>query len=135
MLFAIQRRCCTQGRQCCCRSHKNQAYHSGQSSECEPLNTLSYAILVVRRLVSNRLDCSHYVSGIHNLWSGFKLGICNESPATVPGADTAKVSRSLCMLSKSVLFSYLCSGCSFTFSTTAIATAWSRLGMFTFHAL
>lgn len=43
--------------------------------------------------------------------TGFKLGICNEPPALVPGGDTAKVSRSLCMLS----------------NTTAIASAWARL--------
>ncbi|POY74454.1 hypothetical protein BMF94_2452, partial [Rhodotorula taiwanensis] len=43
--------------------------------------------------------------------TGFKIGICNEPAATVPGGDLAKVSRSLCMLS----------------NTTAIATAWSRL--------
>jgi len=43
--------------------------------------------------------------------TGFKLGICNEPPAFIPGGDTAKVSRSLCMLS----------------NTTAISSAWSRL--------
>jgi tubulin alpha len=43
--------------------------------------------------------------------TGFKLGICNEPPAHVPGGDLAKVSRSMCMLS----------------NTTAISTAWSRL--------
>jgi len=43
--------------------------------------------------------------------TAFKLGICNESAAYVPGGDLAKVSRSLCMLS----------------NTTAISTAWSRL--------
>lgn len=43
--------------------------------------------------------------------TGFKLGICNEPPALVPGGDLAKVSRSLCMLS----------------NTTAIASAWARL--------
>ena len=43
--------------------------------------------------------------------TGFKLGICNEPPAHIPGGDLAKVSRSLCMLS----------------NTTAISTAWSRL--------
>ncbi|KAH7091002.1 tubulin alpha-1A chain [Auriculariales sp. MPI-PUGE-AT-0066] len=43
--------------------------------------------------------------------TGFKLGICNEPPANIPGGDLAKVSRSLCMLS----------------NTTAIASAWSRL--------
>ena len=43
--------------------------------------------------------------------TGFKLGICNEPPAQVPGGDLAKVSRSVCMLS----------------NTTAIAAAWSRL--------
>ncbi|TIB07010.1 hypothetical protein E3P89_04075 [Wallemia ichthyophaga] len=43
--------------------------------------------------------------------TGFKLGICNEAPALVPGGDLAKVSRSLCMLS----------------NTTAIANAWARL--------
>lgn len=32
--------------------------------------------------------------------TGFKLGVCNEPPALVPGGDLAKVSRSLCMLSK-----------------------------------
>jgi tubulin alpha len=44
--------------------------------------------------------------------TAFKLGICNEAPAYIPGGDLAKVSRSLCMLS----------------NTTAIAAAWSRLG-------
>lgn len=34
--------------------------------------------------------------------TGFKLGICNEPPAMIPGGDTARVSRSLCMLSKYV---------------------------------
>ncbi|KAM0754521.1 alpha-tubulin [Meredithblackwellia eburnea MCA 4105] len=43
--------------------------------------------------------------------TGFKLGICGEPPANVPGGDLAKVSRSLCMLS----------------NTTAIAGAWSAL--------
>ncbi|TFY78432.1 hypothetical protein EWM64_g5578 [Hericium alpestre] len=43
--------------------------------------------------------------------TGFKLGICNEPAATVPGGDLAKTSRNLCMLS----------------NTTAIATAWARL--------
>ncbi|KAI0787049.1 tubulin alpha [Irpex lacteus] len=43
--------------------------------------------------------------------TGFKLGICNEPAATVPGGDLARTSRSLCMLS----------------NTTAIAAAWSRL--------
>lgn len=44
--------------------------------------------------------------------TAFKLGICNDPPAYIPGGDLAKVSRSLCMLS----------------NTTAIAGAWSRLG-------
>jgi tubulin alpha len=43
--------------------------------------------------------------------TGFKLGICNEPAAHIPGGDLAKVSRSLCMLS----------------NTTAISSAWSRL--------
>ncbi|KAG9075213.1 alpha-tubulin, partial [Ceratobasidium sp. 370] len=43
--------------------------------------------------------------------TGFKLGICNEPPSAVPGADMAEVSRSLCMLS----------------NTTAISSAWTRL--------
>ena len=43
--------------------------------------------------------------------TGFKLGICNEPPAHIPGGDLAKVSRSMCMLS----------------NTTAISSAWSRL--------
>ncbi|KIP10686.1 hypothetical protein PHLGIDRAFT_125385 [Phlebiopsis gigantea 11061_1 CR5-6] len=43
--------------------------------------------------------------------TGFKLGICNEPAANVPGGDLAKTSRSLCMLS----------------NTTSIAAAWSRL--------
>jgi len=43
--------------------------------------------------------------------TAFKLGICSEPPAYIPGGDVAKVSRSLCMLS----------------NTTAIAAAWSRL--------
>lgn len=46
--------------------------------------------------------------------TGFKLGVCNEPSACVPGGDLAKTSRSLCMLS----------------NTTAISAAWSRLGMF-----
>lgn len=32
--------------------------------------------------------------------TGFKLGICNEPPAYVPGGDLAKATRSLCTLSK-----------------------------------
>ena len=43
--------------------------------------------------------------------TGFKIGLCNEPPALVPGGDLAKVPRSLCMLA----------------NTTAISTAWSRL--------
>ncbi|KAG7096750.1 Tubulin beta chain [Marasmius oreades] len=43
--------------------------------------------------------------------TGFKLGICNEPAACVPGGDLAKNTRSLCMLS----------------NTTAIAVAWARL--------
>lgn len=43
--------------------------------------------------------------------TGFKLGVCNEPPAFIPGGDLAKVTRSLCMLS----------------NTTAISSAWSRL--------
>jgi len=43
--------------------------------------------------------------------TGFKLGVCNEPPSYITGGDTAKVSRSLCMLS----------------NTTAISSAWSRL--------
>jgi len=43
--------------------------------------------------------------------TGFKLGVCNEPPALVPGGDLAKVCRSLCMLS----------------NTTSISNAWSRL--------
>lgn len=44
--------------------------------------------------------------------TAFKLGVCSEPPACIPGGDLAKVNRSLCMLS----------------NTTAIAAAWSRLG-------
>jgi tubulin alpha len=43
--------------------------------------------------------------------TGFKLGICHEPAAVVPGGDLAKTSRSLCMLS----------------NTTAIGHAWNRL--------
>ncbi|KZW03716.1 tubulin alpha-1B chain [Exidia glandulosa HHB12029] len=43
--------------------------------------------------------------------TGFKLGVCNEPAACVPGGDLAKVTRSLCMLS----------------NTTSIASAWNRL--------
>ncbi|THH31299.1 hypothetical protein EUX98_g2872 [Antrodiella citrinella] len=43
--------------------------------------------------------------------TGFKLGICAEPAAQVPGGDLAKTSRSLCMLS----------------NTTAISAAWGRL--------
>ncbi|KAL0567640.1 alpha-tubulin [Marasmius crinis-equi] len=43
--------------------------------------------------------------------TGFKLGVCNEPAACVPGGDLAKTSRSLCMLS----------------NTTAISAAWGRL--------
>ena len=35
--------------------------------------------------------------------TGFKLGICAEPAAQVPGGDLAKTSRSLCMLSKYML--------------------------------
>ncbi|KAH8106036.1 tubulin alpha [Cristinia sonorae] len=43
--------------------------------------------------------------------TGFKLGICAEPAAQVPGGDLAKTTRSLCMLS----------------NTTAISAAWGRL--------
>ena len=43
--------------------------------------------------------------------TGFKVGINNQMPSTVPGGDLAKVNRSVCMLS----------------NTTAIAEAWARL--------
>jgi len=43
--------------------------------------------------------------------TGFKLGICNEPPAHIPGGDLAKVSRNVCSLT----------------NTTAIGSAWSRL--------
>ena len=43
--------------------------------------------------------------------TGFKVGINHQPPATVPGGDLAKVTRSVCMLS----------------NTTAIAEAWARL--------
>ncbi len=43
--------------------------------------------------------------------TGFKVGINNQMPSTVPGGDLAKVQRSVCMLS----------------NTTAIAEAWARL--------
>ena len=41
----------------------------------------------------------------------FKVGINYQAPTVVPGADVAKVSRAVCMLS----------------NTTAIAEAWARL--------
>ena len=44
-----------------------------------------------------------------NFW--FKVGINYQAPTVVPGADVAKVSRAVCMLS----------------NTTAIAEAWARL--------
>jgi len=43
--------------------------------------------------------------------TGFKVGINYQAPTVVPGSDTAKVSRAICMLS----------------NTTAIAEAWARL--------
>merc|ERR1712071_663646 len=43
--------------------------------------------------------------------TGFKVGINYQPPTVVPGADLAKVSRAVCMLS----------------NTTAIAEAWARL--------
>jgi len=43
--------------------------------------------------------------------TGFKMGVCNEPAACVPGGDLAKTTRSLCMLA----------------NTTAISAAWGRL--------
>lgn len=43
--------------------------------------------------------------------TGFKIGINNQPPKTVPGGDLAEVTRAVCMLS----------------NTTAIAEAWARL--------
>ena len=43
--------------------------------------------------------------------TGFKVGINYQPPTAVPGADMAKVTRAVCMLS----------------NTTAIAEAWARL--------
>jgi tubulin alpha len=45
--------------------------------------------------------------------TGFKMVVCDEPAACVPGGDLAKTIRSLCMLA----------------NTTAISAAWGRLGM------
>ena len=37
--------------------------------------------------------------------TGFKLGICNETPTYIPGGDLAKVTRSMCMLSNTTAIS------------------------------
>ena len=63
--------------------------------------------------------------------TGFKLGICAEPAAQVPGGDLAKTSRSLCMLSKyefSFVRHFTTPNVFFFHSTTAISAAWGRLG-------
>jgi tubulin alpha len=93
---------------------------SNQMVKCDPRQGKYMACCLLYRGDVVPKDCNAAIASIKTKrtiqfvdWcpTGFKLGICNEPPALVPGGDTAKVSRSLCMLS----------------NTTAIASAWARL--------
>ena len=53
----------------------------------------------------------HYTSTSYFIYDCLQVGINYQPPTVVPGADLAKVSRAVCMLS----------------NTTAIAEAWARL--------
>ncbi|CDZ96469.1 tubulin alpha [Phaffia rhodozyma] len=93
---------------------------SNQMVMCDPRQGKYIACCLLFRGDVVPKDCNAAIASIKTKrtiqfvdWcpTGFKLGICNEPPAVVPGGDTVKVSRSLCMLS----------------NTTAIASAWARL--------
>ena len=69
---------------------------------------------IVPRLVTEAISKIRAMTSIQFVdWcpTGFKVGINQQPPEVVPGADLAKVKRAVCMLS----------------NTTAIADAWSRL--------
>ena len=57
------------------------------------------------------IKMKHMIQFVDWCPTGFKLGICNEPTANIPGGDLAKNTHSLCMLS----------------NTTAILTAWGHL--------
>ncbi|KXN71608.1 tubulin C-terminal domain-like protein [Conidiobolus coronatus NRRL 28638] len=88
--------------------------------KCDPRSgKYMAACLLYRGDVTNK-DSSDAIAKLRNKssiqfvdWSpcGFKVGINDQAPATVPGGDMAPVKRAVCVLS----------------NNTAIAEAWSRL--------
>lgn len=81
---------------------------SNQMVKCDPRQGKYMACCLLYRGDVVPKDCNAAIAQIKTKrtiqfvdWcpTGFKLGICGEPPALVPGGDTAKVSRSLCMLS------------------------------------
>ncbi|KDQ29457.1 hypothetical protein PLEOSDRAFT_1076198 [Pleurotus ostreatus PC15] len=94
--------------------------NGNQMVKCDPREGKYMACCLLYRGDVMPKDCQSAIASIKTKrtiqfvdWcpTGFKLGICNEPAATVPGGDLAKTARSLCMLS----------------NTTAIAGAWARL--------
>ncbi|KAH9972949.1 tubulin alpha-1B chain [Lactifluus volemus] len=94
--------------------------NGNQMVKCDPKDGKYMAVCLLYRGDVVPKDTSAAVASIKTKrtiqfvdWcpTGFKLGICHEPAAVVPGGDLAKTSRSLCMLS----------------NTTAIGAAWHRL--------
>ncbi|KAF9491342.1 tubulin alpha [Pleurotus eryngii] len=94
--------------------------NGNQMVKCDPREGKYMACCLLYRGDVIPKDCQSAIASIKTKrtiqfvdWcpTGFKLGICNEPAATVPGGDLAKTARSLCMLS----------------NTTATAGAWARL--------
>ncbi|PAA49513.1 hypothetical protein BOX15_Mlig001535g3 [Macrostomum lignano] len=93
---------------------------SSQMVKCDPRHGKYMACCLLYRGDVSSKEVNESIQKIKNKreiqfvdWcpTGFKVGINNQPPTTVPGGDLAKVQRSLCMLS----------------NTTAIAEAWDRL--------
>ncbi|OAD80480.1 hypothetical protein PHYBLDRAFT_120420 [Phycomyces blakesleeanus NRRL 1555(-)] len=91
-----------------------------QMVKCDPRNGKYMACCLLYRGDVVPKDANAAVAGVRTKrtiqfvdWcpTGFKIGINNQKPTTVPGGDLAQVQRAVCMLS----------------NTTAIVEAWSRL--------
>ncbi|KAJ7898311.1 tubulin alpha [Mycena olivaceomarginata] len=94
--------------------------HGNQMVKCDPKEGKYMACCLLYRGDVGPKDTQAAVASIKTKrtiqfvdWcpTGFKMGICNEPAACVPGGDLAKITRSLCMLA----------------NTTAISAAWGRL--------
>ncbi|KAK6112162.1 Tubulin alpha-8 chain [Brugia pahangi] len=95
---------------------------SNQMVKCDPAKGKYMSICLLYRGNVTPNDINEAISAIRHhreinfvQWcpTGFKIGINDKPPTTVPGGDAAPVPRALCMLA----------------NTTAIAEAWARLNV------